>query len=81
MATIIINLEAVILRCSVKKMFLKISQHSQESSRCFPVNFVKFLRTIFFIEYLWWLLLLILGGRHYHILKDISKECFKILDD
>ena len=23
----------------------------------FPVNFVKFLRTPFFIEYLWWLLL------------------------
>ena len=26
--------------------------------RCFPVNFVKFLRTPFFIEYLWCLLLL-----------------------
>ena len=26
---------------------------------CFPVNFVKFLRTSFFIEHLWWLLLLI----------------------
>ena len=25
--------------------------------RCFPVNFVKFLRTPFYIEYLWWLLL------------------------
>ena len=25
--------------------------------RCFPVNFVKFLRTTFFIEHLWWLLL------------------------
>ena len=24
--------------------------------RCFPVNFVKFLRTPFFIELLWWLL-------------------------
>ena len=24
--------------------------------RCFPVNFVKFLRTPFFIEHLWWLL-------------------------
>ena len=28
--------------------------------RCFPVNFAKFLRTPFFIEYLWWLLLLLL---------------------
>ena len=25
--------------------------------RCFSVNFVKFLRTLFFIELLWWLLL------------------------
>ena len=25
--------------------------------RCFPVNFVKFLRTPFFKEHLWWLLL------------------------
>ena len=24
---------------------------------CFPVNFAKFLRTPFFIEHLWWLLL------------------------
>ena len=23
--------------------------------RCFPVNFVEFLRTLFFIEHLWWL--------------------------
>ena len=27
--------------------------------RCFPLNFVKFLRTPFFIEHLWWLLLTI----------------------
>ena len=26
--------------------------------RCFPVNYVKFPRTTFFIEHLWWLLLL-----------------------
>ena len=25
--------------------------------RCFPVNFVKFLRTPFYIEHIWWLLL------------------------
>ena len=25
--------------------------------RCFPVNFVKFLRTPFYTEHLWWLLL------------------------
>ena len=27
------------------------------SHRCFPVNFVKFLRTPFYKEHLWWLLL------------------------
>ena len=73
--------EAVVRRCSVKKVFLKISQNSQENTcarvsfliklqapsatllkkrlwhRCFPVNFVKFLGTLFFTEDLWWLLL------------------------
>ena len=29
--------------------------------KCFPVNFAKFLRTPFFIEHLWWLLLFILN--------------------
>ena len=33
--------------------------------RSFPVNFVKFLKTPFFIEHLWWLLLyLVLNGQH-----------------
>ena len=76
--------EAVVQSCSVKKVFLEISQNSQKSTcarvsfsiklqasglrsasllkkrpwhRCFPVNFVKFLRTPFFREYLRWLLL------------------------
>ena len=68
---------AVVQRCSLKKVFLEISQNSQENTcarvcnfirpatllkkrpwhRFFPVNFVKFLRTHFFIEHLWWLLL------------------------
>ena len=62
-------LELVSRRCSVKKVFLKLSQNSEESTcarvsflinslrpatllrkrfwrRCFPVNFVKFLRTL-----------------------------------
>ena len=60
--------EAAVRRCSVKKVFLEISQNSQEntcarvsifnkvaSSR--PVNFAKFLRTPFIIEHFWWLLL------------------------
>ena len=44
--------------CSIKKVFLEISQNSQENTcarasfliklhRCFPVNFAKFLRTAF----------------------------------
>ena len=66
--------EAVVQRCSVKKVFLKNSQNSQENTcarvsflikfqaerlwhRCFPVNFVEFLKTPVFIEHFWWLLL------------------------
>ena len=53
-----------------KKVFLEISQNSQENTwvrvsslkkrlwyRCFPVNFAEFLRTPFFKEHLSWLLL------------------------
>ena len=73
--------EAVVRRCSVKKVFLQVSQNSQENTcarvsfnkvaglspatllkkrlwhRCFPVDFVKFLRTPFIIEHVWWLFL------------------------
>ena len=74
--------EAVAQRCSVKKVFLEISQNSQENTcarasfliklqawdlqlylkkklwhRCFPVNFVKFLRTPWLKEHLRWRLL------------------------
>ena len=48
--------EAVARRCSVKKLFLKISQNSQENG-CFPVNFAKFLRTPVFQKTSWQLLL------------------------
>ena len=44
----LIKLQASGLQFSLKKRLW----HS-----CFPMNFVKFLRTPFFIEYLWWLLL------------------------
>ena len=66
--------EAVARWCSVKKVFLEISQNSRENTcarvsfliklqkkrlchSCFPVNSAELLRTPFFIEYLWWLLL------------------------
>ena len=60
----------IVQRCSIKKMFLETSQNSQENicvrisfsklwHTCFPVNFVKFSRTPFCIEHLWWLLLVI----------------------
>ena len=54
--------EAVVWKCSVGKVFLEISQNSQENTcaivsffnkvagfwhRCFAVNFAKFLRTPF----------------------------------
>ena len=74
--TTIMNSEAVVQRCSVKKALLEISQNSQKNTcarvpfstkrpatllkkrlwhRCFSVNSVKFLRTPFYIEHLWWL--------------------------
>ena len=51
-------------RCFVKKVFLKISQNSQEKTCAtisfFPVNFAIFKNT-FFVEHLWWLLLRVIG--------------------
>ena len=58
--------EAVVWRCSGEKVFLDISQNSQENActrvsflikyrlwcRFFPVNFAKFLRTPFLIKHL-----------------------------
>ena len=62
-------LEAVVCRCSLKKMFLKILQNSLENTslgvsfyqkrlrhRNFPVNFPKVLRRPFFKGHLWGLL-------------------------
>ena len=63
--------EAVAERCSVRKVFLEISQKftGLRPQACnfikketlaqvfFSVNFVKFLRTPFLTEHLWWLLL------------------------
>ena len=76
------NPEAVDQSCSVKKVFLKISQKSQERKRlrdpetslkkklrqrCFPVNFAEFLRTTSFIEYLRWLLLIFIKGVYFYL--------------
>ena len=57
--------KAVTRRFSLEKVFLEVSQKSQENTcargvfwhRRFLVNFVKFLRTLFFTEHLWWLVL------------------------
>ena len=69
-----VNKELVSRRRSIKKMFFEISQNLQKNTcarfsflikllknrlcqRCFPVN-LKFPRTTFLMEHLWWLLLL-----------------------
>ena len=49
--------------------------------RCFPVNFVKFLRTLFCIEHLWWLLLY--GPKYttsfpYSASKEVSHKPLKV---
>ena len=75
-------IEAVAQRCSVKKLFLAISQNSQDYTwarvsfltlvkkrlwhRCFPVNFAKFPRTSFLTEHLRWLLLIVYRGNYKH---------------
>ena len=47
--------------------------------RRFPVNFAKFLRTPFFIEHLWWLLLtcLTFTGWVLRAISEISKNVIK----
>ena len=47
----LLSSEAVVRRCSVKKVLLK----KRLRHRCFPVNFAKFLRTPISIEHLPWL--------------------------
>ena len=51
--------EAVVQRCSVglRPEVCYFIKKERLWHRCFPVNFAKFLRTTFFIEHLWWLLL------------------------
>ena len=58
-----INFPSVAQTCSVKKVFLEVSQSSQENTCakrpwhwCFSVNVAKFLRTPFLTEQLRWLL-------------------------
>ena len=62
-STNIESIEAVVQRCSAKKVFLEISQIFTGKRlcqslffrlwhRCFPVNFAKFLRKPFYIEHL-----------------------------
>ena len=69
------------LRCA--NLFKKRVWH-----RCFPVNFAKFLRTPFFMEYLWWLLLLIVivdrwaeGSRSIFYPSSSSKFFFSLILD
>ena len=53
-------IEAVVRRCSVKYLFLASPANLLKKSlchRCFPVNFVKFLRIPFLTEHFWWLFL------------------------
>ena len=63
------NLKAVVRSCSVEEVFQEILPNSDPATllnkrlwhRCFPVNFAKFLGTLFFTEHLRWVLLEIQG--------------------
>ena len=62
----ILSPEAVVQRCSVKKVFLKISQNSQENTcakvslliklqaQLFSCEFCEFFKNTFFIEHFRW---------------------------
>ena len=62
---IFLTAEAVVRRCSQKKVFLEILQNLQENTcatesffkQCCRPQSAKFLRTPFFTEHVWWLLL------------------------
>ena len=53
----VIQTEAAVWRCSVKKVFLETLLKKRLWHRYFPVDFAKFLRTPFVTEHLRWLLL------------------------
>ena len=82
-------------RCSVnKKVFLEISQNYQENTclrpatllkkrlwhRCFPVNFVKFLRTPFLQNTSGWLLLFFFSQTEYQAKKSWALNILKKID-
>ena len=54
--------------------YFEIKIPSTQKHRRFPANFVKFLRTPFYIEHLWWLLL---KTRKVFMKKQPSKGFFK----
>ena len=56
--------------------FLKTLQALGLWHRCFPVNFAKFLRSPFFIEHLWWLLLKVTTLRWLLCQIDVQKQLF-----
>ena len=80
--------EAVVPRCSVKKVFLEISQKTWSAIllkmgawlRCFPVNFAKFLIATFLIEHLRWEHLLLGTQRRWNTFnrKEIWKKVREI---
>ena len=72
--------KAVVRRCSVKKVFLKISVcnfiKKEALTRCFPVDSVKFLRTPFIIEHLRWLLLTCAGVSFEYEITEAPVQVF-----
>ena len=68
--------EAVARRCSVKKAVLR-SFAKFIGNRCFPVNFVKFLKTPFLTELLRWLLLELV---FLHLLRSSRSQMHSKID-
>ena len=67
--------EVFLKKCTVKNVFLKFSQNSQENTDVGVSFLIKFQAFLLFIEHLWWLLKGFL--KTWRLLKNIFPENFK----
>ena len=70
--------EAFAKGCSVKKAPPATLLKKRLWHRCFPMNFAKFLRTSFFTEHFWWLLLNNAGGLSANDMFDNNIRVLKV---
>ena len=81
----LVCIKAVILTCSVKNVILKISQNSQENTcpratflrnTCFPVHYLKLLRTPVFTEHT--LVAASIANCHQNYVTEVRNNIFEV---